>query len=74
MHSAVLTSYKSSSLSVLKIFFSTYGPSTKRAGHPKKKNETKQNNATTKQNAGSVIYSTDQENKADKMFTLRLPI
>ena len=37
-----------------------------------KKNETKQRK--NKKNAGSVIYNTDQENKADKMFTVRLSI
>ena len=76
MHSAVLTSYKSSSLSVLKFLFSIYGPSTKRSGHRKKKKKTKQNKTKQEQkkNAWSVIYSTDKENKADKMFTLRLPM
>ena len=55
-------------------FFSIYGPTTKRAGR-QKKDQNKRN--TTKQEQkkrGSVICSTDQENKANKMFTLWLPV
>ena len=55
-------------------FFSIYGPTTKRAGC-QKKDQNKRN--TTKQEQkkrGSVICSTDQENKANKMFTLWLPV
>ena len=49
-------------------FFSIYNPSTKRAGRQKKqqRNKTKQQ----QKKRGSVICSTDQENKANKMFTL----
>ena len=59
---------------VTEIFFSIYGPTTKRAGR-QKKDQNKRN--TTKQQQkkrGSVICSTDQENKANMMFTLWLPV
>ena len=59
---------------VTEIFFSIYGPTTKRAGR-QKKDQNKRN--TTKQQQkkrGSVICSTDQGNKANIMFTLWLPV
>ena len=55
-------------------FFSIDDPSTKRAGRQKNKTkQTKQNKATTKETRISIC-STDQENKANKMFTLWLPV
>ena len=59
---------------VTEIFFSIYGPTTKRAGR-QKKDQNKWNTTKEQQKKrGSVICSTDQENKANKMFTLWLPV